>query len=885
MRENQLAERLSLDGEWQIELAGRVGSIRVPGVWERQDFSVDADGPAIYTRSMDVPADWLGAQIDLRFGAVSYFVEVCVNGQHVGQHEGLWTAFALDVTDAIQPGRPNIFELRITKPSNHEDGDYPYRGVLVGFIPYVSTTFGGPWQSIELVAHYAPAWQDVLIAPDWHTGQVRISASVSGECIGYTARTEILDQAGQVVVSHTQILADHNAAVSALLVVEKPESWSPQSPYLYHLRIQLDREGQPVALTERRFGFRQLDAQGDQLRFNGVPVCLRGILSWGWDPNTLAPTPSDDAIRDEFRRVRELGFNMVKLCLFVPWSRVFEIADEEGVFLWLELPMWYQIMDDHLREQAVLEYPDILAAVHHHPSIVIYSLGCELGAHMADAALLDRLNSIARRMTRGVMICDNSGSGEAYAGLDFDFADFNDYHFYCDLHYFTPLLDHFRRDWRPERPWIFGEFCYTDDYRSPAELADASGDRPWWRDLLGVSGGIHRWAYRDQEARMQALNSPFTDMELMQISRQQSFVVRKATLEMVRSRRGMGGYVITGLRDTPISTSGVFDDLGRSKFEPGTFRMFNADAVLALEQGRARVWKNGDRPAYQDRFNHRAGEIVSLRVVLNHTQDQWQGGELRWWLHRPDGSCHAQGTAEAGPVPAGLPREIARLDWIAPEVEGAEQWTLEVELAGLISNRWPLWFYPSIPDWPDGLSIYDPAGCLRGYEPIPRIEAISAAHDVCITSQWTPPVQEYAEAGGRLILIQQGQGGLPVVSTDFWGESITLLHEHPILSKFPHQGYADMQFYHLAADYAFDTAQLPAALPSGTDVTPVIQRLNARVFALADYLVELRTGAGCVLASTLHFAAGQGDQTRSLYDNVAGHYLLWQMVQYLSQAR
>ena len=59
------------------------------------------------------------------------------------------------------------------------------------------------------------------------------------------------------------------------------------------------------------------------------------------------------------------------------------------------------------------------------------------------------LNSPARRVISDVLVCDNSGSGEAYGGPSSDYADFNDYHFYCDLHNFDPLVDHFRRDWRP----------------------------------------------------------------------------------------------------------------------------------------------------------------------------------------------------------------------------------------------------------------------------------------------------------------------------------------------------------------------------------------------------------------------------------------------------
>ena len=103
-----------------------------------------------------------------------------------------------------------------------------------------------------------------------------------------------------------------------------------------------------------------------------------------------------------------------------------------------------------LRDQAPLEYQAITALTAHHPSVAIYSLGCELGQTVS-AKFIDELNMLVRNRVRGVLFCDNSGSGEAYGG-QFDFADFNDYHFYCDLQYFEPLVDHFSRDWRAPLP-------------------------------------------------------------------------------------------------------------------------------------------------------------------------------------------------------------------------------------------------------------------------------------------------------------------------------------------------------------------------------------------------------------------------------------------------
>ena len=501
---------------------------------------------------------------------------------------------------------------------------------------------------------------------------------------GQTLIVTLLDADGQMV---TQVREPVRGVMNRInLKIEAPNRWSPEAPALYTLIFEREDFGKIVAQTTRRFAFRQLEAEGERLLLNGEPIHLRGVLSWGWDPKTLVPMPTDDQVRDEFRRVRELGFNMVKLCLFVPPENVFRIADEEGMLLWLELPLWLPNLSDHLREQAKIEYADIMRRVHHHPSVVIYSLGCELGSDMADAALLDALNSTVRGYTRGALVCDNSGSGEAYAGLNFDYADFNDYHFYADLHYFTPLLDLFRRDWRPARPLIFGEFCDSDDYRDPAALLE-DGERAKWRDYFGVEGNLSRWAYSIQEDVMAANALPFTDAQIAAISRKQSFVVRKTILERTRGRREIGGYVLTGLRDTPMSSSGVFDDSGLNKYDPAEFRLFNSDAVLLLEQGRSRRWTNGgDRPYPADLFNHRSEAQASFRVVLaTPTQSgKWAVSMRSGWLigRSAGGNYGGKLDANSGTRALVCHEKLRGLSSSCRKSEHAEQWTFEVELDG-----------------------------------------------------------------------------------------------------------------------------------------------------------------------------------------------------------
>ena len=128
---------------------------------------------------------------------------------------------------------------------------------------------------------------------------------------------------------------------------------------------------------------------------------LRGVLSWGWDPDLIAPNYGDDAIRAELRRVRELGFNLVKLCLVVHNRRYYEIADEEGVFLWQEWPMWLPLVTPELRQQAPAEYAALMRLTRQHPSVVLYSVGLraerQCGCRAAGAARWYRARAGIRR--------------------------------------------------------------------------------------------------------------------------------------------------------------------------------------------------------------------------------------------------------------------------------------------------------------------------------------------------------------------------------------------------------------------------------------------------------------------------------------------------------
>ncbi len=883
---NDLAQVLALDGTWELTLGEKTGTVQVPGCWEAQGFPHRLDGPAVYRKTVIVPDEWAGGRTQLQFDAVSYHVEVMVNGVPVGEHTGCWSPFALDVTAALRPGTENEIVCTVWKPG----GRFGLRESLAGFLPDVMVMFGGLWQSVRLTLQDRPALSAVTVHSSADTGMVRLTACAhqAEGCQAVVTVTCLADRR-EVACWRGALNGDR---LDTALLVPHPALWSPEQPTLYRAEIRLEQRGQTLTRVSQTFGFRALTHAGERVLLNGAPVCLRGALNWGWYPDLICPTPDEATIRDEFRRIRALGFNMMKLCLYVPWPRYFEIADEEGMLLWLELPLWLPEITPHLLEQAPRQYAEILQAVHHHPSIVIYSAGCELERHVPPEWIA-QLDGIIRAGASGVLVCDNSGSGEAYGCLS-DLTDFDDYHFYCDPHFLQPLADHFRRDWRPARPLIFGEFCAADDYRPLEEVIRAhGGELPWWLQEQNPIHPLTKIAHTQQRERMAALRLNRSEDELVRIARQQALAVRKVVLEKVRAWARLGGYNVTSLRDTPLATSALFDDFGRNKFDPEVFRQFNDETVLLLGRRHTRRWSaDGDRPAPADPFCLVADSTVTLEVVLAHAGSPLPGGRLSWQLTDEAGGVVAGGEPSiSGPLIGGRPVSIGRVTCHAPAVSEPRALRLTVALqAGqrTVRNSWPLWVFPAVREWPQGLALYDPCGVLGGLDDLRDAalrltDAPAPGTLAVIAATLNAALLDYLRNGGAVLLLQTGDAPLPAVSGPFWWHAIHLLEDHPVLKRFPHQGFADMQFYGIAAPWALDTARLTEALPDAREVRSLMRRLHPSQYTLADTLFEARVGQGRLIATTLRFQGGLGDQPLGLRDQVAGRWLLRALLDWLMQ--
>lgn len=866
---------------WMLEGDGRRIPVRVPSAWEDYGLPRAFEGPCNYRCTFPATPE-AGTRHWLHFGGASYEAQGFLNEIPIGQHTGIWDAFCWDITDALRTGE-NELRVQVIKNGGNR---YPVPAVLSGFLPYVSCPFGGLWQRVHRFETGA-VWLYDVWARGEPNGRVEITGALGG-ALPATVQLTVYAPDGSTV-AQTQFEADTPQWTHALQFAD-PQPWSPAQPNLYRLVAEVWHEGQLSHRTTTTFGLRTVAVDGATILLNGQPIYLRGVLHWGWYLHTHAPNPDLETATRELQAAQQCGFNMLKACLWVPSHEYLSLCDRLGMLVWLELPLWLPQMDEAQQAQAQREYAAIVRQVRNHPSIVLWTLGCELSGARFPSDALGALYTLVKQLTGSPLVRDNSGGGECYGGALQEYADFADYHLYGDAHFARATFRAFLDTPRAPAPWLQGEFADHDTMRDfPTLHQIVPAEQLWWlsRDREVNPQGV-RWFYETPfvEARMQAAGIADALPALVRTSRHEMVAYHKLVLETMRQLQGTSGYVLTGLKDTPINTAGILDERGVLKVAPDTYRAFNADTVLLLEWHRRRDWvAGGDRAANPDPYNHFAGHTVYPRLSVAHAGAPLQGATLRWWLESETGTTQ-RGEVSVERIGAG----VAFLTQVAlPLPEGAAPTSVRFGAALVASsgsvisaNEWRWGLYP-LPAW-DALgqvAVYDPSDALWGL-PMPEnfvpLKAGDAppAGSMLLTTQWEPAHEAFVAQGGRTVWL------LPAptpacVRLPFWREAAHRFLPHPLWEFIPQPAYLDARLFAFSTDFA-----LAGDAWQGAALQPIWQRIDTRTGYTHTYLAETELGAGRLLMSTLHFAGHHGETPITLRYHPAGQYWLWAMVRYLA---
>lgn len=310
----------------------------------------------------------------LHFEGVYQNCRVYLNGLEVGAHSYGYTAFDVDISDAVQAGK-NL--LRVTVDNSLEPSCRWYSG-------------SGIYRAVTMLIRDRCHISGVqLETVDIHPAKLRVDAATTVPC---NVTVECYD--GETLVA---------SGAPGILEIPDAKLWSAENPFLYRILVRTDTDEQAIP-----FGIRKLCWSAENgLTVNGEPVLLRGGCIHH-DHGVLGACEYPDAEERRIRILKENGFNALRIAHNPASQITLEVCDRLGMYVMNEaFDGWYlpKTYHDHSRRFASDWKSDVTAMVEssrNHPCVIMYSIGNEVSetAEPKGVAVCKELREFVRSLDR-----------------------------------------------------------------------------------------------------------------------------------------------------------------------------------------------------------------------------------------------------------------------------------------------------------------------------------------------------------------------------------------------------------------------------------------------------------------------------------------------------
>ena len=409
-------------------------TINVPFPWESPLSGVarpDYKGAGWYEREFTVPEAWQGLVPYLIFGAVDWQARVWINGRLAAEHNNGYLPFSIDLSPYVQPGETATVTVRAY--------DIADAATLVGKqVPRWYTHSSGIWQTVWLEGRASTYIEAVRIEPDIEQEQATVKLTVqAADSSGYIVRIRSKDDAFPSIEAFRD-LSRGRQEISVVVKVPGPRLWSPESPYLYNIEVELRHgAGGDKDQISTYFGMRRIERGAwngndyEYILLNGEPVYLRGALDQAFHPDTLHAYPSDEVIRGDIELAKALGLNMLRCHIKINDPRYYYWADRLGLLIMYDFPS-PDIDSPTMRRIFEETLPRILERDFNSPSIFAWVLFNETWGLTKHDTLdgqrwLQAMVHRARQLDPTRLIEDNSP-----CRFDHVESDINSWHFYIN---------------------------------------------------------------------------------------------------------------------------------------------------------------------------------------------------------------------------------------------------------------------------------------------------------------------------------------------------------------------------------------------------------------------------------------------------------------------
>lgn len=743
-------------------------------------------GPAWYQRDVTVPESWAGKHVELVLERTRV-TTVWVDDERVGGGESLCAPQQVDLS-GVEPG-----EHTLTVRVDNDADLLHWKGVARGHMvtEETQTNWNGVLGDIELRAADPVRVADLQVYPDAAAGEARVAATVANDTeetahgtltVSGASRDGAYDALGPV---EREVAADPGTETVELTVdLDADATWDEFEQVRYEVRADLACEagGRSFADAETvTFGARDLAVDGTQLAVNGRTTFLRGEVNCCVFPQTGFAPMDVSAWRDVLGTYAEWGLNHVRFHSWCPPEAAFEAADELGIYLQPELPIWNNgsaFEDDERRAYFEREAERILDAYGNHPSFTVFSLGNEL---QGDAeAMAEMLADCRERDPRHLY------SRGAYNFLgDPEPGEEEDLWVTAsvvpeDVGHKVPIRGSYKDQSADGSPRT------TDDYRHL--LADV--DVPVVTHEIGQfqvypdfdetekhTGVLEPRNFEVAADHLEAHGLAGRDAEFQRASGELAAACYREEVEATLRTPGLAGFQLLGLQDFPGQGTALVGLLDSHLDEKGLVDTARWRECCAPTVPLVRL----------ESYTWATDETVEATVDLAHYgRDDLADVTAEWELTGPSGTV-AAGTLDGGDVAQGSLATLGDLEADLSAVDAPAALDLEVSIpAADARNEYTVWAYPDdpVPAAPDGVTV------RRHFDEETR-EALRDGEDVVLLAdpddlRHSVPGSFQPDFWSYALFKKQAPPGTLGLSMDA---------DHPLFDAFPTPGRTDWQWH------------------------------------------------------------------------------------------
>jgi beta-galactosidase len=344
-----------------------------------------------YRTNFTVPENWDENAVILRFGSISGYARVFVNGKEAGMTKVSKTPAEFDITDLLQKGE-NLLAVQVFRwhdGSYLEDQDFwrlsgIERDVYLQAVP--KTTIWDYFLTSGLINDYTDGNLKV---------NVKMKSFGKSQIKSPSVKFSLFDPQGNEVYTETKAVDKNLESVLFQKELKNVAKWSGEFPNLYSYSIGLlDKSGKSIEALAGKTGFREVEIKNAQLLVNGVPILVKGVNLHEHHPDK-GHVPDREMMRKDLEVMKQNNVNAIRMSHYPHDSYLYDLADEYGMYVVdeaniethgmgaeLQGPFDKSIHPAYLKLWTPAYMDRIERAVEfhkNHPSVIIWSMGNETG--------------------------------------------------------------------------------------------------------------------------------------------------------------------------------------------------------------------------------------------------------------------------------------------------------------------------------------------------------------------------------------------------------------------------------------------------------------------------------------------------------------------------